>query len=192
MLDPNRSSLGAEFAKHPIACLTLASYLPSNTGDVARKYIKDPELLSFIDIECYCWSTVLAEHTPMINAGMVSMASLMPGVHPNFSESCRISCHFKATQATLHKQGAVNPGRALNGIQKLVFCGGRAQTKVSLRVTGVLRSPLRRHQLPARRRWAHSRAACGGLAGAGQLHRVQSQRDPPFHLFSQSYSWRAL
>lgn len=62
----------AEFVKHPIACLTLASYLPSNTGDVARKYIKDPELLSFIDIECYCWSTVLAEHTPMINAGMVS------------------------------------------------------------------------------------------------------------------------
>ena len=55
-----------------MACLTLASYLPSNTGDVARKYIKDPELLSFIDIECYCWSTVLAEHTPMINSGMVS------------------------------------------------------------------------------------------------------------------------
>lgn len=65
-------SWGVEFAKHPLACLTLASYLPSNTGDVARKYIKDPELLSFIDIECYCWSTVLAEHTPMINAGMVS------------------------------------------------------------------------------------------------------------------------
>lgn len=27
--------------------------------------------MSFIDIECYCWSTVLAEFTPMINAGMV-------------------------------------------------------------------------------------------------------------------------
>lgn len=24
-----------------------------------------------IDIECYCWSTVLAADTPMINAGMV-------------------------------------------------------------------------------------------------------------------------
>ncbi|CAL8470057.1 g9599 [Coccomyxa elongata] len=69
-LEEPRYLLG-EFAKHPIACLTLASYLPSNTGDVARKHIKDPELLSFIDIECYCWSTVLAEHTPMINAGMV-------------------------------------------------------------------------------------------------------------------------
>ena len=98
--DRDRPSLGAEFAKHPIACLTLASYLPSNTGDVARKYIKDPELLSFIDIECYCWSTVLAQHTPMINAGMVSIASLMPGLQPIFCESCRMSCHLNRPHNT--------------------------------------------------------------------------------------------
>lgn len=61
----------AEFVKQPIACLTLASFLATNTGDVARKHIQDPELLSFIDIECYCWSTVLAGLTPMMNAGMV-------------------------------------------------------------------------------------------------------------------------
>jgi hypothetical protein len=36
---------------------------------VARKYIKDPQLLRFIDVECYIWSTVSAELTPMINAG---------------------------------------------------------------------------------------------------------------------------
>jgi phytoene dehydrogenase-like protein len=63
--------LTAEFAKHPVACLTLASFLATNTGDVARRHIKDPELLHFIDIECYCWSTVLADQTPMINSGMV-------------------------------------------------------------------------------------------------------------------------
>lgn len=40
-------------------------------GDVARKYISDPELLKFIDMECYIWSTVNADMTPMINAGMV-------------------------------------------------------------------------------------------------------------------------
>ena len=57
--------------KQPIACLTLASFLATNTGDVARKHINDSELLSFIDIECYCWSTVLAGLTPMMNAGMV-------------------------------------------------------------------------------------------------------------------------
>ena len=69
-LEEPRYLLG-EFAKQPIACLTLASFLATNTGEVARKYISDPELLKFIDIECYCWSTVLADMTPMINAGMV-------------------------------------------------------------------------------------------------------------------------
>lgn len=65
------SCLPAEFVKQPFACLTLASFLATNTGDVARKHVQDPELLSFIDIECYCWSTVLAGLTPMMNAGMV-------------------------------------------------------------------------------------------------------------------------
>ena len=60
-----------QFGKNPGACLTLASFVATNTGDVARKHIKDPELLRFIDIECYCWSTVSADLTPMINAGMV-------------------------------------------------------------------------------------------------------------------------
>jgi prolycopene isomerase len=69
-LEEPRYLLG-EFVKQPVACLTLASFLTTNTGDVARKYIKDPELLNFIDIECYCWSTVEANLTPMINAGMV-------------------------------------------------------------------------------------------------------------------------
>jgi len=40
-------------------------------ADVSRKYIKDPELLRFIDLECYIWSTVSADLTPMMNAGMV-------------------------------------------------------------------------------------------------------------------------
>lgn len=69
-LEEPRYLLG-QFVKQPIACLTLASFLATNTGDVARKHINDPELLSFIDIECYCWSTVLAGLTPMMNAGMV-------------------------------------------------------------------------------------------------------------------------
>ena len=29
-----------QFAKHPLACLTLASFLTTNTGDVARRHIK--------------------------------------------------------------------------------------------------------------------------------------------------------
>jgi prolycopene isomerase len=59
------------FLQHPLACLRLAKYLPLNAGDIAQRYIKDPELLRFIDMECYCWSVVPAAMTPMINAGMV-------------------------------------------------------------------------------------------------------------------------
>ncbi|BAQ64395.1 carotenoid isomerase [Geminocystis sp. NIES-3709] len=59
------------FFQHPLSCLGLVKYLPLNVGDVARKYIKNPELLKFIDMECYCWSVVPADLTPMINAGMV-------------------------------------------------------------------------------------------------------------------------
>ncbi len=59
------------FLKAPRSCLGLARWLPINAGDVAKKYIKDPELLKFIDIECFCWSVMPAQKTPMINAGMV-------------------------------------------------------------------------------------------------------------------------
>lgn len=37
-LEEPRYLLG-EFAKHPLACLTLASFLSTNTGDVARRHI---------------------------------------------------------------------------------------------------------------------------------------------------------
>ncbi len=59
------------FFQHPGACLGLVKYLPQNAGDIARRYISDPQLLKFIDMECYCWSVVPADRTPMINAGMV-------------------------------------------------------------------------------------------------------------------------
>ena len=63
--------LAKVFFKAPLACLGLARWLPINVGDVARKHINDPELLKFIDMECFCWSVMPADRTPMINAGMV-------------------------------------------------------------------------------------------------------------------------
>ncbi len=59
------------FFQNPLACLGLAKYLPQNAGDIARRYITDPLLLKFIDMECYIWSVMPAAKTPMINAGMV-------------------------------------------------------------------------------------------------------------------------
>ncbi|KAK3001982.1 hypothetical protein RJ639_021724, partial [Escallonia herrerae] len=63
--------LFGQFFKKPLECLTLAYYLPQNAGDIARKFITDPEVLSFIDAECFIVSTVNALQTPMINASMV-------------------------------------------------------------------------------------------------------------------------
>ena len=63
--------LARSFWQHPRNCFRLLKYLPRNVGDYARQYLRDPMLLRFIDMECYCWSVVPAAQTPMINAGMV-------------------------------------------------------------------------------------------------------------------------
>ncbi|KEF42184.1 MAG: carotene isomerase [Cyanobium sp. CACIAM 14] len=63
--------LAKVFFRAPLACLGLARWLPVNVGEVARKHIRDPALLKFIDMECFCWSVMPADRTPMINAGMV-------------------------------------------------------------------------------------------------------------------------
>ncbi len=59
------------FFERPLASFGLLKYLPQNAGDIARRYIRDPVLLRFIDMECYCYSAVPADRTPAINAGMV-------------------------------------------------------------------------------------------------------------------------
>ncbi|KAM3203008.1 prolycopene isomerase, chloroplastic [Capsicum annuum] len=42
-----------------------AQYLPQNAGDIAQKYIRDPRLLSFIDVECFIVSTINALQSPI-------------------------------------------------------------------------------------------------------------------------------
>ena len=73
--------LMSQFFKQPLSCLTLATYFVTNTGSTARKHISDPELLRVIDIECFCWSTVLADATPLINAGMVLCDRFWGGIN---------------------------------------------------------------------------------------------------------------
>jgi prolycopene isomerase len=63
--------LAKVFFRAPLACLGLARWLPFNVGDVARRHIRDRDLLRLIDMECFCWSVMPADRTPMINAGMV-------------------------------------------------------------------------------------------------------------------------
>ena len=63
--------LAKVFFRAPLACLGLARWLPVNVGELARRHLRDPALLRFIDMECFCWSVMPADRTPMINAGMV-------------------------------------------------------------------------------------------------------------------------
>ena len=103
-----------QFFRNPVACLTLAYYSTSNTGErtsglrmvqldhtdnfaryilmmlhftlpgqLARRYIKDAELLRFIDLECFIWSTVSADLTPLINRSGLhdTIKSLPPPIY---------------------------------------------------------------------------------------------------------------
>lgn len=73
--------LMSQFAREPAACLQLLKYLPLNTGAVAERHVRDPELLAFINAECFLWSTVLADATPMISAGMVLCDRFFGGIN---------------------------------------------------------------------------------------------------------------
>jgi prolycopene isomerase len=109
------------FFQQPAACLGLVKYLPLNAGDIARKYISDPRLLKFIDIECYCWSVVPADLTPMINAGMVFADRHYGGI--NYPKggvgqiAQKLVAGLEATGGEIHYQSRVT---------KIITEGGKA------------------------------------------------------------------
>lgn len=56
--------------KHPKKVLQLAYYTLFSMGQMARRFIKNDELLRFIDIECESWALQDASATPFVNAGI--------------------------------------------------------------------------------------------------------------------------
>ncbi|KAI0563548.1 Carotene isomerase [Gracilaria domingensis] len=110
------------FFAHPFACLSLLRYIARNTGDIARKHITDKELLRFIDMECYSWSVVPADLTPMINAGMVFSDRHYGGINYPVGGVGRISQELV--------QGIEsNPGCTVqysSRVTKVLFAEGRA------------------------------------------------------------------
>ena len=167
-----------QFLRAPLACLTLASFVATNTGDVARKCIQvggaggrglrqnpapitlapspsplppppplpphtpppppppaapalqDPELLRFVDLECFLWSTVPADLTPLINAGMV------------FCDR-----HYGGINYPRGGVGAI-PQAMADGIEER---GGRIEYRANVKVGG--------------RVWRAERGGCGRLEG---------------------------
>ncbi|MEI8033429.1 MAG: FAD-dependent oxidoreductase [Chlorobiaceae bacterium] len=55
---------------HPIKAISLAMKTFRSMGRTARAYIRDEELLHFIDIEAYSWAVQDAVATPLVNAGI--------------------------------------------------------------------------------------------------------------------------
>jgi len=103
-----------QFGRRPGACLTLASFVATNAGDVARRHIRDPELLAFIDMECYCWSTVGADLTPMINAGMVFCDRHWGGI--NYPVGGTGVLADKLAEGLVAKGGAIEYGTRVTGV----------------------------------------------------------------------------
>ena len=56
--------------KNPGKTMALAVKTFKSMGETARKYIKDAELLKFVDIESYSWAVQDAVSTPLVNAGI--------------------------------------------------------------------------------------------------------------------------
>ncbi len=113
--------LAKVFARAPLACLGLARWLPVNAGDVARRHIRDPELLRFIDMECFCWSVMPADRTPMINAGMVFSDRHAGGINYPKGGVGRIAEHLVAG---LERHGGAIRYRAR--VSRVLLENGRA------------------------------------------------------------------
>ncbi|TNJ38420.1 FAD-dependent oxidoreductase [Chlorobaculum thiosulfatiphilum] len=62
--------LGIVGARHPLKTAALGVKTLFSMGKTARRYISDPELLHFIDLESYSWSVQDAISTPLVNAGI--------------------------------------------------------------------------------------------------------------------------
>ncbi|NTU52227.1 MAG: FAD-dependent oxidoreductase [Chlorobiaceae bacterium] len=62
--------LAAVGVQHPLKAAALGVKTLFSMGKTARRYLQDPELLRFIDLEAYSWAVQDAVSTPLVNAGI--------------------------------------------------------------------------------------------------------------------------
>jgi prolycopene isomerase len=67
--------------RYPLKVAQLALMTFRSMGKTARKYISDPQLLSFIDMESYSWAVQDAVSTPLVNAGICLADRHHGGIH---------------------------------------------------------------------------------------------------------------
>ncbi|NTW68883.1 MAG: NAD(P)-binding protein [Chlorobiaceae bacterium] len=89
---------------YPLKAISLAQKCFRSMGKTARRYIRDEELLRFIDIEAYSWAVQDAVSTPLVNAGI-----------------CLADRHYGGINYPLGGAGAIPEGLC-RGVEKF---GGR-------------------------------------------------------------------
>lgn len=99
-------------AAYPLKSISLALKTFRSMGKTARSYIRDEELLRFIDIEAYSWAVQDAVSTPLVNAGI-----------------CLADRHYGGINYPVGGSGAI-PEALCRGVEKF---GGRIcfQSEVS-------------------------------------------------------------
>jgi prolycopene isomerase len=102
-------------SSHPLKAISLALMCFRSMGKTARRYIRNEELLRFIDIEAYSWAVQDAVATPLVNAGI-----------------CLADRHYGGINYPLGGSGAI-PRALCQGFEKF---GG--QIRYQAEVTAIL------------------------------------------------------
>jgi len=67
--------------RFPLGTLQLMYYSLVDMGRIARRYLSDPDLLAFVEIECYAWALTGASQVPFINGAIVLGDRHYGGIH---------------------------------------------------------------------------------------------------------------
>ena len=111
------ASVGVTF---PAKTIALALKTFRSMGKTARRFIRDEELLKFIDIEAYSWAVQDAVSTPLVNAGICLADRHSGGINYPLGGSGAIP---KALCQGIEKSGEI--GRARVGKECLRLCRSR-------------------------------------------------------------------
>jgi prolycopene isomerase len=67
--------------RFPLGTAQLMYYSVVDVARIARRYLSDPDLLAFVEIECYAWALTGAAEVPFINAAIVLGDRHYGGIH---------------------------------------------------------------------------------------------------------------
>jgi prolycopene isomerase len=107
--------------RFPLGTAQLMYYSVVDVARIARRYLRDPDLLAFIEIECYAWALTGATQVPFINAAIVLGDRHYGGIHYPVGGSQEIA---EAFVRGLRRHGGEIHFRT--EVDEILVAGGRA------------------------------------------------------------------